>query len=230
MKKYAYLFFAICSLMSSKLICEEEVEKEKFYYDNVMPNRYARVTSKENKFVCFFVAKSATNTIKNILKMNNVFKDAVVDIRTEDYFKEDYTDYVKFTFVRNPWDRVVSCYFNKVVRKAYSPFEECYGKDFEYFVRFIDRQNLLEGNTHISLQIGQIPMEEIDFIGRLENFSEDFSYALSLVGIEYKCLLHKNKTNHLHYSKYYTDETREIIARKYQPDIEAFGYQFEIVD
>lgn len=190
-----------------------------------IPMRNYNITASDtHQFVWFRTAKVGTRTILEILEKN-------VPLSTNNfkviYNPNDYKGYFKFAFVRNPWDRVVSCYCNKVLSKCHHAFRECFDKDFDYFVDFIDKQDLSVADAHIRLQTTLMPLHDLDFIGRLETFSEDLSYVLSVIGLEHIKIGHKNSSQHQHYSHYYTPRTIKIIAKKYKSDIKAFGYQFE---
>ena len=66
----------------------------------------------------------------------------------------------------------------------------------------------------------------VDFLGRFENFENDFSYVCNYLNIPDLKLPHINKRNRNRYTEYYDDETREIVEEKYARDIEYFGYKF----
>jgi hypothetical protein len=38
---------------------------------------------------------------------------------------------------------------------------------------------------------------------------------------------HENRSAHSYYSEMYTPEAREIVRKRFQRDIEFFGYEFE---
>ena len=135
-------------------------------------------------------------------------------------------NYFKFSFVRNPWDRLVSRYFYR------RNLGGCKSLDIKQFIRRIrkwecdyisnDNTGALQYNWLCDLR-GNIVT---DFIGKIENFQEDFNIICDKIGIPRQELPHKNKTKHKHYTEYYDDELREIVAKKYAKDIEHFGYKF----
>lgn len=179
--------------------------------------------SEEKKFVWFRVFKNASGTIWEALDPE------VPDLKGKrpSKYPSEYNDYFKFAFVRNPWDRIVSCYFHKIVTEKSSEFSACFGKSFEFFVDYISKIDMAHANPHIKLQTRLIPVHRCDFIGKIDNFKEDFKFVCDTIGIEMRDLGHKHQTEHVHYSKYYNNRTRKIIAALYEEDIKTFGFEFE---
>lgn len=68
----------------------------------------------EKKFMWFRVAKVGTRAILAHLKRNRV-ELAAGHANNVYCLPPHFRDCYKFAFVRNPWDRLVSCWLNKVV-------------------------------------------------------------------------------------------------------------------
>jgi len=135
-----------------------------------------------------------------------------------DWSMMDLSNYFSFTFVRNPWDRIVSDYLFFKIRSDMSL------KEFIVKEGVSDPTHVLPQMYFIKKRNGEIGL---DFIGRFENLQCDFNTVCDKIGIERQTLPHMLKKQREHYSFYYDDETVELIAKKYKEDIEYFGYEFE---
>jgi len=184
--------------------------------------QYEITSSREYKYTWFRVAKTGTRTLLSIL-----LKESNPDINglRYPYFRQYHKSHFKFTMIRNPWDRIVSCYKEKVLEK--NMFPDCWGKDFEYFVKYISAQNLDNCDEHIIRQIKLFPLNDIDYIGRFENFNSDYNFIFNQrLGFKSE-LVHRNKSiNRTHYTEFYTNVSRRIISEIYREDIEVGGYVF----
>lgn len=158
--------------------------------------------------------------------------------------KEELDGYYKFTFVRNPFSRLVSCYKNK-----YHTDKEVLGSDsrelyfgksrylmgyfqedcgFQEFVKkvcdvpvewqdrhFRSQYDLLYGN-------GQL---KVDFWGKFENILESFEAIRSRFKLPN--LNHYNNSRNSHWEDFYDAESAKLVFEKYRQDFKVFGYEEE---
>lgn len=158
----------------------------------------------------------------------------------------NYTNYFKFCFVRNPWDRLVSCYTNKIMVDPsinsigitngiatgfikFGVFKA--GMSFEEFVSAVVNISDVDADTHFKSQYTFITEEKgrkiVDFIGKLENADEDFLYILEKLGRTDILIPHfKKNSNKKHYKDYYTPKLRTMVEKRYLKDIKMFNYSF----
>jgi len=182
---------------------------------------YHITSSNRFQYTWFRIAKNGTRTLLSILQ-ETTYPD-VHDSFTP-YFKSRHANKFKFCFIRNPWDRLVSCYFDKVVNKKI--FTECWDKDFDYFVKFAADQDLSQCNQHIQLQSALFPTDHIDYIARFEDFEKETGFILNQkLGLRYALVL-RNPSNHFSYARYYDEELMNIVLDQYRADVELGGYTF----
>ena len=142
---------------------------------------------------------------------------------------EIFDEYFKFSFVRNPWDFIISKYKDIWFTSEYpgGPIGEKAGKSLKYFLEHYKTPSHEKGETFHDY----FDPEQMDFVGRFENRESDLGYISEKIGetIDGKTHLRKiqmRDKNKKHYTEYYNDETREIVAKKYARDIELFEYEF----
>jgi hypothetical protein len=73
----------------------------------------------------------------------------------------------------------------------------------------------------------QDPFANLDYIMRFENLADDFRAVCTAIGISPPTLPQHNRSSREHYSKYYDDELREFVRKRFAAEIERFGYTFE---
>lgn len=151
-----------------------------------------------------------------------------------------YRNFFKFTFIRNPWDRVVSLYeyrrqeaLKGVWHPSWPSIEELVHDSFsDNIIKSVQSNSpeclYLEPAYTDNYWLPRNILREVNFVGKFESIEKDFDYIKYVLQIDSTYTLsHSNETKRKHYSEYYNDDTRKIIADKYATDIQLFGYKFE---
>ena len=182
--------------------------------------------SHKHKFITIDVPKTGTTSINNAIARGDILGEhdftikmsQTAGMRHATYSQcikkfPNYKNYFSFAFVRNTWDMMLSFYFFK---RNIARYKIDKNTSFKNFLELptLNQHSYIKGFSHNS------------FVGRFENLQNDFDIVCDKIGILRQQLPHKNKSNHKHYTEYYDDETRAIIAEKYARDIEYFGYKF----
>ena len=158
--------------------------------------------------------------------------------------QEEFSMLFKFSFVRNPWARILSEY------RYRNYFQHRSFRDF--VLNRMPQPDWDDKYRHVMPQYDMLHDDNgkllVDFVGRFESLQEDFDRVCGHLGIEESQLPHRNRSdkksrdlkrkarnwlfangeNQLRsLADFYDDETREAVAEYYQKDIEAFGYGFD---
>lgn len=159
----------------------------------------------------------------------------------------DRPDTLVFSFVRNPYSRLVSCYRSKILRHPLGRSGECnidvqgahdhFGKrlnrlpadeplPFSWFVDLACETSRSTINRHWRAMSDLIPRKALacDFVGHLENFDEDIASVSALLEIPY-APLHVNASGEpANLDEWITPAMRTAIFNSYREDFERFQY------
>lgn len=145
-----------------------------------------------------------------------------VDVR--EAFPDEWSEYFKFCFVRNPYERAVSDYLY-LTRKFSNP------PPFSDYLRELSRTGRdFHGRTkHDNWPMYTIDGEvAMDFVGRYENLHDDFRIAMQRIGLPDVAMTGSEKRRDYTrpWRDYYQPGDRERVEALYGSEIEMFGYEF----
>ena len=181
---------------------------------------YDITASTHYKYTWFRIPKNGTHSI---MRMLGAIAPPEVNSSFVPYFRRDHEKNFRFCVIRNPWDRLVSVYCNKVLMKLM--FKECWNRDFEYFIEFVSKQTLTKCDAHLRLQTSMFPVSDVDFVARMEHFDEDIATILRRIGVD-ASVEHEGHVEHPDYHTYYTTALRDKVADLYDVDIRYGGYTY----
>lgn len=210
--------------------------------------------SHRHRFVFFSNPKTGSSSVRQMLDPHSDFLPArnylsrtpqnpfyphMPPIEARQHFQRmnwPFEDYTRFTFVRNPWARLVSLYthicagpekprpFPQWIYTVTTSGEGGGGPDWQKWRRF--------GSWSIRHYIGDdngAPL--VDRVLRLEDIETALPDFLAEIGVpdaDRVVLLHRNRRNASGaYANYYNPATRRHVERLYEYDIETFKYRFE---
>jgi len=148
-----------------------------------------------------------------------------------------WSGHFKFSIARNPWDRVVSLFFwlhrNNPVLKPRRRFYHRLGVPFDELgpARTLFSEFVGKGDWETNDRFYIIDNELcVDYVIRYENLGEGISHVCRMVGVEVPALPNLKvgiRAKGRHYSEYYDERTKAIVADRHGNDIRLLGYAFE---
>lgn len=150
---------------------------------------------------------------------------------------EEFERCTKFSVVRNPWARMVSRYYFTHAESEPSLLEKLqrgtsrrfHKKAFEPWIENIwaKQKSGQRKNSQLAKLVDLDGQLLVDYVGRLEDVQATLDWVSQQVGVEPMPMPYVNGTRKGHYSQFYNQATKEMVAEICQLDIEYFGYQYE---
>ena len=191
------------------------------------------LVSDKYKTIFIHINKSGGTSIEQVFRPNAIFKKHYLTAREiRDIVGDKWDRYFKFAIVRNPWDKMSSLYryrrdinliplswsFSKFIKKIDTLNNKSPSKSARNLLRTTNQlEHCIDDNGNIIL----------DYIGKFEEFKKSWEKISKKIGFKKKLPHVKSTVKHKHYSKYYTDDIRDIVADRFANDIAYFGYKFE---
>jgi hypothetical protein len=206
------------------------------------------IISHKHRFIFFATPKTATHSVRQALghysadddwQQQALFGEQLIPIPAIAKIKhghvsvsqlksvlgeEQWHDYFRFGFVRNPFDRFVStCAFLNRQNPRFQDNSILWMKEalerpaFRQRILVVPQSELL---VHADGELG------LDFVGRYETLQTSLDAIFDHLDLPAVQLTVKNRSEHTHYRKYYDDHLRDLVTEFYAADLTRFNYAF----
>ncbi len=199
--------------------------------------------SLRNQFLFVHIPKTAGNSIQSVLR--HYSEDELVVLRQEQdgierfglrnpkyklrkhstlaeyraaLGEETFGALFKFTCVRNPWDRMVSLFFQ--------PTQKPEMWDRKKFRKMVLKTPSIVDYLRLD-QPNDDPFSNVQQLLRFENLADDFRSVCAALKIPAAPLPKYNRSARKHYAQYYDVDLRDLVGERFAPEIERFGYKFD---
>ena len=159
----------------------------------------------------------------------------------QNHLPKKQSGYYRFTFVRNPFERLVSCYRQKIRATALAAGQAPLFHNYFFampancsFADFAQRVNRIPdalADSHFKSQYALLyrgKERQVDYIGKLEQLAADWQplaeqYQLDPLLVQAN-VSKNNPGCHSDYRLYYTEALVHLVYERYCKDIHTFGY------
>lgn len=147
-----------------------------------------------------------------------------------------YDNYFKFSFVRNPWSRILSLYKDFTIKRVYQysgkirhekPLFHEFTDFNDFCLRVAETQwinDVFLQSQHAMLSVNGVIA--CDFVGKYESLETDFNKVCSLLDINVQLQKMNVGQYDLSYRDYYSDASKDAIGNLFYKDVEEFNYEF----
>lgn len=207
------------------------------------------------KLIYFPIHKNASSYLMQLFDFIETGKKRRFSFNPErhDFFKNKYglkkkekipKDYLSIAFVRNPYERILSAYINKIKncpkeeqnkRGIFLGLSKDFYKemDFKEFLECIEHRHPKKLNPHFKPQFLFLVDKNNKiipkFIGKVEKISDELNKLAKQLNVIMPEMEKKNKNKNYNLKHYYTPELKERVYKIYKKDFDLFNYRRGII-
>lgn len=185
----------------------------------------------KNNLIFISIPKTGTISVRQSLGLNSRYNHMPAKKIRNKIGEEKWSECYKFSFIRNPYDRLVSWYFfhkdtqNIKLYKQYNFKQWLFDGCPNHWTKGTGSGTLKPLSLHDYL-LDEEDNLMVDFVGRVESINKDFQELTKIIGVPPVKLKHTNRSKRKNYQTYYDKESRGQVQKLFAKDLELFKYKF----